>query len=605
MEYLTNRIFLDMHTVSPQVSLRVKKADTGRKIYISLREGGRPYQIADDCHAVFSALKPDGNYLYNACQIESNVIVYTFTDQTAAAVGVMDCEVTLYNNEDQVITSPRFTMIVEDRVYNGEEIVSTSEADALKEITDRAEAAAVSAENVVANVTRYVEDNFANAFKGSKAGSLVQVDDVSPVEHIIGCKVKSKNLFNLIDDYRGYDYSYSASDRTLTVTGRYVHKFILLEDGKTYTFSCNSTRTGEDGGGIYIRAYDKNKELYVDVSAGALINQLSPTVTVTLPVGYPYIRFAFYGYFAADGSGTGVYTDIMLEEGKEATGYVPFVDVSTVNLTRCGKNLLPFPYSTTGFNGTYVQLVVNEDRSVTVTGTPTTATQIDLATELILPAGTYCIAGNGSNVRARILGIDGTSRYSVNSFTVADGEKVRIYVVALANEEIDYTFYPMLNVGTEALAYEDYIVQTSEVNAAGTVEGITSLYPSMTLFTDTAATLVSCEYNRDSNKVVAELIKLIGQGGGGSAAARVVDVTILANKWVGTESPYSQVVTVDGATEYSQVDLTPSVEQLSVFHNKDLAFVTENVDGVVTVYAIGQKPTNDYTMQATVTEVVL
>jgi hypothetical protein len=85
--------------------------------------------------------------------------------------------------------------------------------------------------------------------------------------------------------------------------------------------------------------------------------------------------------------------------------------------------------------------------------------------------------------------------------------------------------------------------------------------------------------------------------------ARIVDITIYADKWVGTASPYSQVVEVEGVTERSQVDLTPSVEQLSIFHNKDLAFVTENEDGVVTVYAIGQKPENDYIMQATVTEV--
>ena len=51
------------------------------------------------------------------------------------------------------------------------------------------------------------------------------------------------------------------------------------------------------------------------------------------------------------------------------------------------------------------------------------------------------------------------------------------------------------------------------------------------------------------------------------------------------------------------MDLTPSVEQLAVFYDKDLTFVTENEDGVVTVYAIGQKPTNDYTIQVTITEV--
>jgi hypothetical protein len=85
--------------------------------------------------------------------------------------------------------------------------------------------------------------------------------------------------------------------------------------------------------------------------------------------------------------------------------------------------------------------------------------------------------------------------------------------------------------------------------------------------------------------------------------AVIGEVTLLANKWVGEESPYSQVVEVAGATANSQVDLTPSVEQLNTFYEKDLAFVTENDDGVVTVYAIGDKPANDYTIQVTITEV--
>lgn len=97
----------------------------------------------------------------------------------------------------------------------------------------------------------------------------------------------------------------------------------------------------------------------------------------------------------------------------------------------------------------------------------------------------------------------------------------------------------------------------------------------------------------------------IQEASGGAASAKISHVTILANKWVGTASPYSQVVTVEGATENSQVDLTPSVEQLAIFYQKDLAFVTENEDGVVTVYAIGQKPENDYTIQVTITEVAV
>ena len=100
----------------------------------------------------------------------------------------------------------------------------------------------------------------------------------------------------------------------------------------------------------------------------------------------------------------------------------------------------------------------------------------------------------------------------------------------------------------------------------------------------------------EANRVAIEALKQTG-------AIAIGEVTLLASAWVGNASPYSQVVNVPGATEYSQIDLTPSVDQLVVFYEKDLTFVTENEDGVVTVYAIGQKPVNDYTIQVTIKEV--
>lgn len=90
----------------------------------------------------------------------------------------------------------------------------------------------------------------------------------------------------------------------------------------------------------------------------------------------------------------------------------------------------------------------------------------------------------------------------------------------------------------------------------------------------------------------------------GGSNARIGYVTLLAESWQGEENLYSQIVSIEGVTENTQVDLTPSVEQLAIFYNKDLGFVAENENGVVTVYAIGQKPQNDYTIQVTMTEVV-
>ena len=87
------------------------------------------------------------------------------------------------------------------------------------------------------------------------------------------------------------------------------------------------------------------------------------------------------------------------------------------------------------------------------------------------------------------------------------------------------------------------------------------------------------------------------------STARIAEIHLLADKWKGKNNLYTQCVDIPGVTEYSKVDITPSAEQLAVFYEKDLCFVTENEDGVVTVYVIGQKPENDYTIQATITEV--
>lgn len=70
---------------------------------------------------------------------------------------------------------------------------------------------------------------------------------------------------------------------------------------------------------------------------------------------------------------------------------------------------------------------------------------------------------------------------------------------------------------------------------------------------------------------------------------------------------YKQLVTVNNAviTANSKVDLQPTSNQLSIFHQKDITFVAENEDGIVTVFCIGQKPTGTYTIPVTITEIVI
>lgn len=133
------RITLDLHSNKSRETVKIKKTDTGRKIYISLVDGGRPYYITDDCYAVFSGKKPNGNIVLNDCTIEDNVIIYKLTEQTSAVPGLVNCEIKLYGADEQLITSSEFSIMVDDTVYDdGYDIESVDEFNALKELVNRA-----------------------------------------------------------------------------------------------------------------------------------------------------------------------------------------------------------------------------------------------------------------------------------------------------------------------------------------------------------------------------------------------------------------------------------------------------------------------------------
>lgn len=80
-------------------------------------------------------------------------------------------------------------------------------------------------------------------------------------------------------------------------------------------------------------------------------------------------------------------------------------------------------------------------------------------------------------------------------------------------------------------------------------------------------------------------------------------VTLSSSKWTGSSNPWSQVVTVDGATVNSKIDLQPTATQIVELQNADIMLLLENDYGTITAWAIGGKPTKNYTMDVLITEV--
>ena len=76
--------------------------------------------------------------------------------------------------------------------------------------------------------------------------------------------------------------------------------------------------------------------------------------------------------------------------------------------------------------------------------------------------------------------------------------------------------------------------------------------------------------------------------------------------WNGNDSPYTQTVTVSGATvsANSRIDLQPTAAQIAdLISDGVTGLVIGNANGTLTAYAVGAAPSASMTIQCTVTEV--
>ena len=107
--------------------------------------------------------------------------------------------------------------------------------------------------------------------------------------------------------------------------------------------------------------------------------------------------------------------------------------------------------------------------------------------------------------------------YTIPENDTAENLKIRQYVGYITSADGDYITIDNLQVeiGDAVTEYEEYKEPIEySVSADGTVDGVTSIYPTTTLVTDTAGAVIDCTYNRDINKAFEELYNAIISTGG-------------------------------------------------------------------------------------------
>lgn len=134
---LIKKINLDISDGRISHAVNLQKMSVGDRIEIFLRRSGVPYSPDSSMSARMLAKKPDGEALYNDCEIDGDKIIYVITSQTIAAAGTVECQLRLTNTQEDIYL-PKFDIIVSDNIET--DVESTDEYSALMSLLEEAQA---------------------------------------------------------------------------------------------------------------------------------------------------------------------------------------------------------------------------------------------------------------------------------------------------------------------------------------------------------------------------------------------------------------------------------------------------------------------------------
>ena len=406
-----------------------------------------------------------------------------------------------------------------------EELIRDGDYNVTQELLPKINAKA-DARDVVALDTS-ARNTYANALKKTVSGvCTVSMDDVSPVPHDVAVEVKSENILP-------YPYSFTTKtingvlftdngNGSITVSGTSTHLaiFRLFADvnaplpgvvkGKTYVCSGNSNNVT-----VSMTYYKEGETSSVGWLSGNGVAKATPEDMQGM---YCYISVP-----------AGVTVDETvypkLQEGSTATPYTPYVDVSKTKLTATGKNIVDVSQAVLGKKlqwgaspGTPLAAHATDDKAAYILHIPVKG---ETTYTFSLDNSVYWL-NRIIEFDANDLGVFHYPYYYTNTdkatYTITTQTTTAWVGVDLSNKnETAATAEDLKNIhlqierGEKVSPYESYSAETYMTNTDGTAD-ITSVSPTMTVFTDNAGAIIDLEYNPDITKAMenvnADLRKL-------------------------------------------------------------------------------------------------
>lgn len=373
------------------------------------------------------------------------------------------------------------------------------------EVTEEQMNAAIAAE-VSAEKNR-ANNAFANALKGAVSGSAVRMDDVSPVEHTFGVKVRNNNLFDVSSSV-GFQSRYQGVTSTISGT--------TITATSTTNRSC-SLLLGDLSAGTHTISFSNTDFSFLMLQYGEALGQLSRldnidfkstkshTFTLTQPA-------KLWLESTIGTNQTRTITDIQLEPGSTATPHTPFIsDLTSVTVTEYGKNLFNKSASEKGWLDSNTGNIVNSTTSYTSGFIPIENSNTYFCTGSKLQNWACLYDENKNFLSPYLPGTGSTGSFSL-TINNPKAKYMRLTIPDIPESDLGAV---QIELGPTATTYEPFKPPTEYTPAAdGIVSDVKSLYPTTTLITNTAGVIIEAEYNRDINKAFAELQQAILSMGG-------------------------------------------------------------------------------------------
>ena len=399
--------------------------------------------------------------------------------------------------------------------------VNNTKTEALKAIQEEGAAQLEhiqAAGEVIVNTAAIAEQNaknvLANAIKGNLKGEIVVADDVSPIEHEMVVKAHGKNLIDVTKiEVQTSDNIYISAvgegyieitTKTGYVSNGHRQTYIKLKNlcpqmkaNRNYVLSAETTSTLK-------MAHLRDLDYFID---------FGKPVFITEAMLESYL--AFYGLDTRNDTTGGVcrISNIQFEEGSTPTEYTPYIDPATVNVRRCGKNLVDL--SSFEFNDSnYTHMRYAGDASADAlykflkshTGKSIVISMKISGEQTGIKIGSIRYYNKDSELLCAIV------PYVAHTIIDLPDEYDCAYIYGSGNgatvKDIQVEF------GTDATDFEPYKGTEHTLASDGTVSGMMSTAPNMTILTDTEGVVIDCEYIKDTNKVVEKLVNVIAALGG-------------------------------------------------------------------------------------------